>query len=106
MNKKHHSESMKKALFVLIALLVGYLVWSNIGKGFDKPQSFKIDSFENYTDSTNRSNIVGIQPFMEVGDYATEGRFQQKIQFFRLSNSQQLLSLLMLLLLCIFRKCL
>lgn len=82
MNKKHHSESMKKALFVLIALLVGYLVWSNIGKGFDKPQSFKIDSFENYTDSTNRSNIVGIQPFMEVGDYATEGRFQQKIQFY------------------------
>lgn len=79
---------MKKSLFILTALLIGYLVWSNIGKGFDKPQTLKIDSFENHSDSTNKGNIVGIQPFIEVGDYATEGRFQQKIQFY-LDQSHQ-----------------
>jgi hypothetical protein len=73
---------MKRFLIFILLLIAIYWIWSETSKGFDKPQSLKIDSIESYSDSTNKGNIVGIQPFMETGDYATEGRFLQKIQFY------------------------
>ncbi len=73
---------MKKFLTLLILLISIYYLWSESGKGYEKLQYLKINSFESYSDSSNKGNIIGIQPFMESGDYATEGRFLQKIQFY------------------------
>ena len=73
---------MKNLLYFLSILLIIYLVWANLGKGFEKTQSLNIDSFETFGDSLGKGNLVGIQAFMEAGDYATENRFHQKIQFY------------------------
>lgn len=68
------------ALFLLI-LCLAFIVWSRSGRrpppGATDPRLLDVSSFGQDTGS---GNLLGVQPHMVPADYASEERFQQKLE--------------------------
>jgi predicted amidohydrolase len=79
----------KKLLIILILLMIGYGIWSNIGRNFDAPTDANFRTFAVFGKNQNKGNMIGIQAYMAVGDYASEKAFYQKIEGFLEKTKQE-----------------
>lgn len=80
---------LKITALLLISLLGVYLIWASLSRGTSQTVSFKIDISESFGKYSDKGNVLGIQPFMQPADYASEENFRSKIKFYLMAAQKK-----------------
>jgi len=73
----------KYLLYILIVWLVGFFVWSRLGRHWSKPYTYKpIAHFVDFKKDSATANIVGMQVYMTNLDYRTAETFYNKLDYY------------------------
>jgi len=79
----------KHLFYVLIVLLIGFFVWSRLGRHWTRPYTYKtIVNFVDFKKDSATANIVGMQVYMTNLDYITTETFYNKLDYY-LEAAQQ-----------------
>lgn len=71
---------MRRALATVAVLGVAYAAWSRAGRRPpERPVELRLEAVVSFGEDQGAGNLVGIQPWVEPGDYASEARFAEKL---------------------------
>ena len=70
---------MKYGLIALIIIGSGYAIWTQTGHTLPDKLPHTVSSMQALGQNAGRGNLLGIQPWMETTDYASQEAFQYKL---------------------------
>lgn len=75
--------SVKKVIFIVLAVLICYVIWSQVGRNNTEKYSYKpVADFVVFKKDSSKTNIIGIQTFMTNLDYQSAQSFYDKLAFY------------------------
>jgi len=72
----------KQLIFLFIALVIVYFIWSHAGRSEDQPYNYKSVDFVEFKRDSAQSNVIGMQVFMTNLDYRTSQTFYNKLDYY------------------------
>ncbi len=73
----------KYGFYILIVLLIGFFIWSRLGRHWSKSYSYKpIANFVDFKKDSATANIVGMQVYMTHLDYSSAENFYNKLDYY------------------------